>query len=279
MSNIHLCLSGGGSMGILQAGMIKAWHELGLTYDVLHGTSVGSLNGLFLHQNRIDEMLDLWMNIKNPDVYSLNPFGNFLSGKFCLYDSSPLERTLKKYIDNGKVAGNPKKFLINVTNFTDWSGVTKDVHELGEDLPAFLRASASPPVLFEPVSLNGQQYLDGGLSNNFSVSQAVEMGADVVVLFQPQVPETCYKINSILDVMQAGLSLPSYISISKELKFVETINSIVSTNSRFREVKVIVVKAESNIQRNLIDFNYKKDRKSLINHGYELAYETLRGSF
>jgi NTE family protein len=48
-NKVALNLAGGGARGIIQFGFLKAWHELGLKYDVCFGTSAGCLNGVLYH--------------------------------------------------------------------------------------------------------------------------------------------------------------------------------------------------------------------------------------
>src|SRR3712207_1053059 len=44
----HLVLGGGAALGGFQAGALLALFEAGLRADVLHGSSVGALNAIFL---------------------------------------------------------------------------------------------------------------------------------------------------------------------------------------------------------------------------------------
>lgn len=45
---VAFVLSGGGSLGAVQAGMIRALYERGVTPDLLVATSVGAVNAAFL---------------------------------------------------------------------------------------------------------------------------------------------------------------------------------------------------------------------------------------
>lgn len=51
-----------------------------------------------------------------------------------------------------------------------------------------VRASAGIPVLFEPVEINGQQLVDGGISNPLPVDVAVQNGADLIIAVAFETP-------------------------------------------------------------------------------------------
>jgi len=48
MTTTAFVLSGGGSLGAVQVGMLKALTERGITPDLLIGTSAGALNAVFV---------------------------------------------------------------------------------------------------------------------------------------------------------------------------------------------------------------------------------------
>jgi len=70
-----LILEGGGCKGAFEAGIIKYLHEKQIKIDLVGGTSVGGLNAACFAFGKIDELLDLWSNISNSQVYSP---GNFV---------------------------------------------------------------------------------------------------------------------------------------------------------------------------------------------------------
>lgn len=59
-----IALEGGGTKGAYQIGAWKALRELGIEYNVVAGTSIGSLNGAFMAMDAFDEAWDLWHNIE-----------------------------------------------------------------------------------------------------------------------------------------------------------------------------------------------------------------------
>src|SRR5206468_4014213 len=88
LGKVGLLCNGGGARGICQSGSLRAFHDLGFTYDTVYGASVGSLNACLVHQDQLDLMTEIWMTVRNKDVYSWNPLDLFrtLDGRASIYD-------------------------------------------------------------------------------------------------------------------------------------------------------------------------------------------------
>ncbi|HEU0277742.1 MAG TPA: patatin-like phospholipase family protein, partial [Rhodanobacteraceae bacterium] len=71
-----LVLSGGGSLGAVQAGMLAALTEAELPVDLVIGASVGALNAAFFAQNpthqRALELVELWRGLKRKEVFPIS---------------------------------------------------------------------------------------------------------------------------------------------------------------------------------------------------------------
>ena len=66
-----IVLSGGGAKGAYQVGVWKALRKLGIKYDIVTGTSIGSVNGLMMVQNDFWKTLWLWSNISFDVIYDV----------------------------------------------------------------------------------------------------------------------------------------------------------------------------------------------------------------
>lgn len=69
-------LSGCGSLGALQVGMLAALDEAGIRRDLIVGTSVGALNGAWLagHPGEsVDGLAAVWRSIRRHDVFPAQP--------------------------------------------------------------------------------------------------------------------------------------------------------------------------------------------------------------
>ena len=273
---IGLLNNGGGSKGAWQAGALCAWKDHGINYDSIYGASVGSLNGLLVHQGDYDKMLNLWMSIKNSDVYNWNPLRLLNS----LYDSKPLLNLIKSVVDIPKLRANPNKFHISSTNFSTWDPYLAEISDLKDDeIPQMLWASASPPIYFPPVTFRGQTLVDAGVLNNYCISEAINNDMDTLVVLSfanssPRVP------NNIFDCLAETLSVATYGYFKREIESVTKINQVIkecSCINKEKSIKLVIIKPDKALDIPLLDFSYKNiDRKALFESGYNLARKVLQ---
>src|SRR5262245_29987707 len=71
-------LSGGGSLGAVQVGMLAALHERGFRSDLVVGTSVGALNAAYIagvgfDGAAVDQLGAIWRRIRRADVFPFDP--------------------------------------------------------------------------------------------------------------------------------------------------------------------------------------------------------------
>lgn len=271
MSQTALILAGSGARGIIQAGMIKAFCDMGLSYDTLYGSSAGALNGAMLHAGQVDQMLGMWSIIRNKDVYTNTPWNMFTKNKGSLYDSQPLRKLLDRVVSVEKLQRNKKQFWINVTNVNTWTPFR--VSHLSGHVLDYLWSSACPPVLFPPNKdpIFGNWLTDGGVTNNYSISDAVNDGHDRLIIFAPMVPEP-KPIKSIIDSIDIVVSAGLYNQLTRELKFVEKLNTVPG----FRKIQVDLVTLPEPCGIGIFDFDQTpEDRQKFMALGYNLAVNKL----
>ena len=58
-----IALSGGGTKGSYELGVWKALNELGIDYQIVTGTSIGSINGALMATGDYDRAYELWSTI------------------------------------------------------------------------------------------------------------------------------------------------------------------------------------------------------------------------
>src|SRR5262245_34604884 len=78
-------LSGGGSLGAVQVGMLRALADHHLEPDVLVGASAGALNAAYVagqgfDRPALDELADIWCSLRRQDVF---PFGTRSDSSGC----------------------------------------------------------------------------------------------------------------------------------------------------------------------------------------------------
>ncbi|MGH2966805.1 MAG: patatin-like phospholipase family protein [Solirubrobacterales bacterium] len=175
-------LSGGASLGAIQVGMIRALYERDVTPGLIVGTSVGALNGAFIASRppspaTAEELAEVWRGLGRGQVFPLNPLTGFL-GFFGARDHLISDQRLRELVtDNiefARLEEAPIPFHVIATDLL--SGRELRLSR-GDAFDAVL-ASAAIPGVFAPVDWEGRKLIDGGVSNNAPIADAIELGAE-----------------------------------------------------------------------------------------------------
>jgi len=155
-----LVLSGGGARGIAHLGAVKALYEKGLTFDIIIGTSVGAIVGCLLADGRHpDEILK---------VLTQNRLRSFIRPGFSLSGLMTM-RGVRKALQKMLSVANLEDLTIPcIVVATDLDRGKTHYFEQGDIIDA-VTASASIPVVFQPVVIDGSRYIDGSILNGLSV--------------------------------------------------------------------------------------------------------------
>ena len=179
-----LVLSGGGGMGALQAGLLRAFIRRGFRPGRIVGTSVGALNGAFLafypDAAGADRLVDIWRGLENERYLHFNPVRvayRLASRQLCLFSNRFLERLVAEHTVEDDFAATQVPLYVTATNL--YTG-RKQVLAEGRVSQAVLASTAIPGV-FGPVEIDGQAYLDGGVVANLDLETAVELGAKEIL--------------------------------------------------------------------------------------------------
>lgn len=157
---VGLVLSGGGTRGFAHLGVITALYEKGIIPDVISGTSVGALVGAYIAGGIMPDVI-----LK---IFNKGWFFKYTNLKFPdngLLKLNGLKEILQKTIPYKNIEELPLPFYVSVANLNTGKGEYLKEGPLG----TAVLASSSIPVLFSPVKLNGQLYVDGGLMDNLPV--------------------------------------------------------------------------------------------------------------
>jgi len=157
---VGLVLSGGGARGISHLGVVKALIEHQIKVDFISGTSAGAVAGAFLaHGYAPEEALEALLRT---NLYkAVRPA---MSWRGILKIDS-LEGMLRPYFSSDSFESLQIPFFVAATNVR--KGVL-EVFSSGELIRPTL-ASCCLPVIFEPMKINGQTFMDGGIINNLPV--------------------------------------------------------------------------------------------------------------
>ena len=175
-------LSGGGSLGAVQVGALKALVEHGIRPSFMVGCSVGALNAAFFGcdpgPERVVALERLWMSLTAADVFGKGHavVGHLIRRHTHIYDPDALHALIRRGMTVDDLADTAIPVHVVTTNLhsgrPDWwsSG----------DAVTVLAASACLPGIFPPVAFADDLHVDGGVTCPVPVMRALELGADRV---------------------------------------------------------------------------------------------------
>jgi NTE family protein len=179
-------LSGGGSLGAVQVGMLAALEARGFRPDLLVGTSVGALNAAYVAANgydpaAIDRLAVVWRLLRRADVFPIDPFRQAMAAAG-RRPSLCSRRSLRRIVESNLSIANLEAAQIPLHIVTTDVMSGEEVLLSSGDLTSAVLASAAIPAVFAPVEREGRVLMDGGVANNAGVSHAIALGADRVVV-------------------------------------------------------------------------------------------------
>jgi NTE family protein len=173
-------LGGGGNLGAVQVGMLRALTEAGITADAVYGCSVGAMNGAGYAtepgMRTVERLEELWRGLPAQQIMGsgLLPTALRLARKGEAAQSSD---GLRAVID---AALEARRFDELAIPFECVATAIDEATEVwfseGELAPAIL-ASGAMPGIYPPVVIDGVRYMDGAVVNDIPISRAVEAGA------------------------------------------------------------------------------------------------------
>ena len=181
-----LSISGGGQNGAFGAGFLAGWSEAGHrpSFDLVAGVSTGALMAThaFLGTAADDAILEeMYTQVTQKDIYVSRSLFALAFGADSLKDTAPMKRMLAKYITAEtleRVAAELEENRIlfvgttNVDYAQTWIWNMSLIAKAGE-LELYrevLRASASFPIVFPPVEIDGHLFIDGAARSNIVVA-------------------------------------------------------------------------------------------------------------
>lgn len=162
---IGLVLSGGGVKGMAHIGVIKSLNERGICPEMVSGVSAGAIVAA-LYANGIGTS-DMLLFFKETPLFKYNFFTLSKPG---LFDTEKYHFFFSKYFEKDTFDVLKKELFVTATDLQ--SGISK-VFSSGELLRPLLASAALPPV-FNPVTIDGRLYADGGIMNNFPIEPLVD---------------------------------------------------------------------------------------------------------
>jgi NTE family protein len=182
-------LGGGGVLGAVEVGMLRALFERGVTPDLVLGTSVGALNGAMVARQPdlgvVERLTELWRgaNSSAREVYGDNPLRTVrraVATGTHIYSAAPLKQRLVDELGTVTFEELPVRFQVCAASI---ERAAEHWFDSGPVVDAVV-ASAAVPGLLPPARVGDEHFLDGGIVNSIPLGRAVQLGATRVYVLQ-----------------------------------------------------------------------------------------------
>jgi NTE family protein len=177
---VAFVLPGGGSLAATQIGMLRGLGESRIVPHFVIGASAGALNAVGYAADPstggIDRLESLWRALRRHDIapVSLLDVVRGLRGK---RDWLVADTGLRKILGDELALRSFEDLAIPAhVVVTELTSGQAHVISHGDAVEALV-ASAALPGVFPPVQIAGRTFIDGGVSANAPVAQAVSLGA------------------------------------------------------------------------------------------------------
>lgn len=234
-----LVLEGGGARGSYHVGALKAFRKRNINFDYVVGTSIGSINGVFVATGEYKKLESLWKGASSKELFGIDEKlfnaiknkeftkDNIKEGLQTVYhviknagiDTSALKRMLIENIDEDKLRNSNIEYGLATYNISK----AKKVQVFKNDIPKgklieYLLASSYLPIFKFKKIIDENYYLDGGAYDKCPVDMLINKKLDniyVVRAHRDKLPE--YKTNSNIYEIKSYKKLGSIIAFSKDV--------------------------------------------------------------
>jgi NTE family protein len=232
-----LVLSGGGSKGAYHVGALRRLTELGKSYDLLCGVSVGALLVGQLAQFPKGEeeaalaaIQRLWYSLETKKIHKRWFWGYLASlWKSGVRNNEPLRDLVRDLLDIDKIVAAHRHYCIGGVSLT--SGEYRIWTEAQPDLlPAALMESSAYPIAFPAERIGTEFSTDGGVRSVTPLASAIRRGAteiDVLLTQQRSVGTWDETNPNVLDVGLRVIDIMNSEIVENDLKVCGLYNMLV----------------------------------------------------
>lgn len=201
---VGLVLSGGAAHGIAHLGVLMVMEEEGLKPDCITGVSMGSIIGSLYS---LGYSTDSIYSILKATDWNMNLSDKIPENKVVFVEKEHTDNSLvslpvllkKLRLPAGLIKGQQVENMLSyylwpAADINDFSKLPLPFLCVGTDiltgkpvilnkgyLPDAIRASIAIPSIFTPLKIDTALLVDGGAVRNFAVSEAIDMGADIII--------------------------------------------------------------------------------------------------
>lgn len=178
-------LGGGGNLGAVQVGMLRAALEAGIVPDAIVGCSVGAINGAALagdpSMDGVRKLAEVWHNLPRNTMGPSNRLSGvkLLRRGHSLASNEGVRSLLETWLDYKTFEEAAIPFHVVATSLV----TGREKWFTSGPVVEPILASAALPGILPPVEINGELLVDGGVVDNVPVAHALAMNPKRVVVF------------------------------------------------------------------------------------------------
>ena len=235
---VGLALGGGAARGFAHIGVIKALEAQGIVPDIIVGSSAGSVVGaLYASGMSGFAMQKLALELQEDMVTDWTlPNRGVLKGE-------ALQDFINQRVRNLSIQKMPKPLGVVATDLQSGEMILFRVGNTG----MAVRASSALPGVFQPVEINGRDYVDGGLTSPVPAQSARTMGADFVIAVDISNVARRNRLVGTMDVMLQTFAVMGHTISTHEMKdadvVIRPITAAVSSTS-FEDRHLAILEGE-----------------------------------
>lgn len=176
-------LAGGGSLGCIHVGMLRALLASGVSPDFVVGSSVGALNACYFAAypttEGVEALATIWLRLRRRDIFpfTLATALAMLRRRDYFIDPAPLRRLIEKSLPFQRL--EEARLPVHLVA-TDMQGIAIPMSR-GLAVEAIM-ASAAVPGVFPTVEIDGAPLMDGAVAANTPLGLAAALGATRVFI-------------------------------------------------------------------------------------------------
>ncbi|MCM4153030.1 patatin-like phospholipase family protein [Arenibacter sp. N53] len=287
-----LVISGGGSKGAFAGGVAQYLMEVEKReYDILVGTSTGSLLIPQLALNKIGKLYDIYTNVNQRSIFSLNPFVvrkkgdreyvsinflttflQFVKSRRTFGESKALRRTIKKNFtvkEFQSIKESKKDVVVTVSNLSKNRIEYKSIKDFSYDeFCDWIWISCNYIPFMSLVKRDGFEYGDGGLGCVVPIREAIRRGAteiDAIILESENMDH-----NRVLGKNPFSLMLSIYGFVLDQIEYHDISEGVLA--AKHKGVQLNLYYTPTKLTENSLIFN-KKLMSQWWQQGYSYAQE------
>ncbi|MDX1769309.1 patatin-like phospholipase family protein [Arenibacter troitsensis] len=285
-----LVISGGGSKGAFAGGVAQYLMEVEKReYDILVGTSTGSLLIPQLALNQIDKLHNIYTNVSQRSIFSLNPFVvrkkgdreyvsinflntflQFVKSKRTFGESKALRRTIRKNFSEAefrRLKKGKKDIVVTVSNLSKNRIEYKSIMDFSYDeFCDWIWISCNYIPFMSLVKKDGFEYGDGGLGCVVPIREAIRRGAteiDAIILESENMEH-----NKVLGKNPFSLMLSIYGFVLDQIEYHDISEGVLA--AKHNGVQLNLYYTPTKLTENSLVFN-KKLMSLWWQQGYKYA--------